>query len=340
MNTSESFIRAYGSDNATDVSSDTNGAVTYIIISVTTSIIIGAIMFGNTLVILSVHRFHALKNVNNYFICSLAFADLIVVVTAVYNAGLTLGTIPYHGSIYYCMLQVIAFQEGCQVSILHLLVIAIDRHLAITSSLTYPVKMTTRRAKWIIFVIWTLPVVYLALLVVYAHIDSDVDLRNIPCNILGIVHPIFTLAWFIIFFIIPFAIILVLYLHIFLIARKHSSRIAAQDHSLQCTTFKKNLKAAKTLGMVIGTFIICWVPFFGLPILIDVTMPIYGTRWLLYVLIFLANSNSALNPAIYAWRNREFRESFIKLLTMREIRMEVNGPISHTQIINLEQREV
>ncbi|XP_077996390.1 adenosine receptor A2a-like [Glandiceps talaboti] len=316
MNTSESLIGVNGSGNGTDVMYDPNRTLAYIIVTITTTAIISTIIFGNALVILSIYRFQALKTINNYFICSLACADLVAILTAVNNAGMALGRIPYHGNIYYCMLQAIAFQEGCQISIIHLLVIAIDRHLAITSPLTYPVKMTLRRAKWTIFVIWIIPVIYLTVLYPCIQATNDIG-QNIHCDMRGIIPPEFTMFWAVSFFISPFIIMFILYLHIFWIAKKHSRQIAVQQHTFETATFKKALKATKTLAIVIGAFAICWIPLATMVSFVPKFSAECGTPWLFYIVFSLAVSNSAVNPAIYAWRNREFRESFIKLLTRK-----------------------
>ncbi|XP_077996391.1 adenosine receptor A2b-like [Glandiceps talaboti] len=314
MNTSESSNGPNGTDNATDVICDANGTVAYIMVTITTSFIIGAIIFGNALVILSVHRFQALKTTNNHFICSLACADLLATLSAVSNAGMALGTIPNYGNIYYCILQAASFLEGCQVSIIHLLVIAIDRHLAITSPLTYPVKMTPRRAKWTIFVIWIIPVLYLTVLYPCIQATKDIDFQDIYCDMQGILPPEFTMFWAVSFFIAPFIIMFILYLHIFWIAKKHSRQIAVQQHAFETVSFKKALKATKTLAIVIGAFAICWIPFATMVSIVSIPTAECETPWLFYIVFSIAVSNSAVNPVIYAWRNRDFRESFIKLL--------------------------
>ncbi|XP_077996389.1 octopamine receptor beta-2R-like [Glandiceps talaboti] len=315
MNTSESSNGPNGTDNATDVICDSNGTVAHIIVTITTSLIIGAIIFGNTLVILSVRRFQALKTINNYFICSLACADLLATLSAVSNAGMVLGTIPNYGNIYYCILQAASFLEGCQVSIIHLLVIAIDRHLAITSPLTYPVKMTPRRAKWTIFSIWIIPLLYLTVLYPCIQATNDIDFQDIQCDMRGILPPEFSMFWAMSFFITPFIIMFILYLHIFWIAKRHSRQIAVQQHiTFETATFKKALKATKTFAIVIGAFAICWIPFAIMAPIVQLPSAECGTPWLYYIVFSLAVSNSAVNPAIYAWRNRDFRESFIKLL--------------------------
>lgn len=77
----------------------------------------------------------------------------------------------------------------------------------------------------------------------------------------------------------------------------------------------KELKAAKTIAVVIGAFTICWTPFFCLNLLYGLchqclpipTEAIIVSKWMHY-------GNSVLNPIIYAVMNREFRTGFRMLL--------------------------
>ena len=80
---------------------------------------------------------------------------------------------------------------------------------------------------------------------------------------------------------------------------------------------KRDLKAAKTVALIMGCFLIAWTPASALTVL-DLFIPI--TQELAYLaypyqLIFfhIAFSNSAVNPAIYAYRNKDFRYMFLKL---------------------------
>ncbi|XP_070541562.1 5-hydroxytryptamine receptor 1F-like [Ptychodera flava] len=75
-------------------------------------------------------------------------------------------------------------------------------------------------------------------------------------------------------------------------------------------------KAAKTLGVIMGAFILCWLPFFIVALLrpfckCTISQVLNGCLlWLGYV-------NSLLNPIIYAMLNRDFRKPFQYLLTCR-----------------------
>ncbi|XP_065168637.1 5-hydroxytryptamine receptor-like [Atheta coriaria] len=78
---------------------------------------------------------------------------------------------------------------------------------------------------------------------------------------------------------------------------------------------KRERKAAKTLAIITGAFVMCWLPFFILALL----MPLCGEQCSIspYVISFslwLGYFNSTLNPVIYTIFNPEFRQAFKRIL--------------------------
>lgn len=79
--------------------------------------------------------------------------------------------------------------------------------------------------------------------------------------------------------------------------------------------FRREHKAAKTLGIIMGAFLACWMPFF----VWYLTTALCGTHCdqphaVEATLFWVGYLNSALNPIIYALRNRDFGDAFRRLL--------------------------
>lgn len=87
----------------------------------------------------------------------------------------------------------------------------------------------------------------------------------------------------------------------------HSSPYHVSDH-----------KAAITVGVIMGVFLICWVPFFCVNIVAAFCKTCIGGQTF-KVLSWLGYSNSAFNPIIYSIFNTEFREAFKRILTSRNL---------------------
>ena len=77
--------------------------------------------------------------------------------------------------------------------------------------------------------------------------------------------------------------------------------------------YRNETKAARTLGVIMGAFCVCWVPFFVVSTLRPF-MKVNFPQAVYSVLLWLGYSNSCLNPIIYGLFNREFRTPYYFIL--------------------------
>ncbi|XP_050432810.1 dopamine D2-like receptor [Adelges cooleyi] len=113
-------------------------------------------LFGNVLVIISVCRERALQSVTNYFIVSLALADLLVALVvmpfAVYVLVNGKWGLPPFVCDFYIAMDVICSTS----SIFNLVAISIDRYIAVTQPIKYAKHKNNRRVWLTIVLVWAI----------------------------------------------------------------------------------------------------------------------------------------------------------------------------------------
>ena len=77
---------------------------------------------------------------------------------------------------------------------------------------------------------------------------------------------------------------------------------------------KKEKRATLILGLIMGSFIACWLPFFLLYILKPAFPNLHIPDEFFAVAFWLGYCNSALNPVIYTVFNKDFRRAFRRII--------------------------
>ncbi len=93
-------------------------------------------------------------------------------------------------------------------------------------------------------------------------------------------------------------------------------RKGKKDFRVRLKKLNKEKKAAKTVGIIVGGFILCWFPFFTV-YLIGAFCETCTPPLAFSVFFWLGYCNSALNPCIYALFSRDFRYAFKRLVACR-----------------------
>ncbi|KAE8751042.1 hypothetical protein FOCC_FOCC002127 [Frankliniella occidentalis] len=82
----------------------------------------------------------------------------------------------------------------------------------------------------------------------------------------------------------------------------------------QRISLSKERRAARTLGIIMGVFVFCWLPFFLMYVILPFCASCCPTDKFINFITWLGYINSALNPIIYTIFNLDFRRAFKKLV--------------------------
>lgn len=93
---------------------------------------------------------------------------------------------------------------------------------------------------------------------------------------------------------------------------RHGNRVPIRISSL-----RRETKTAQTLSMVVGGFVVCWLPFFVCYLLMPFVPTNTISEGLMSTFTWLGWCNSFLNPIIYCAGSPDFRQAFYRLTLRR-----------------------
>ncbi|KAI7793475.1 putative trace amine-associated receptor 6-like [Triplophysa rosa] len=260
-------------------------------------------VFLNLLVIISISHFKKLHTPTNLLILSLAAADMLVGLIVIPLMGIRyIETCWYFGETF-CSLFLLISLIVVSASLGNLVFISVDRYIAVTDPLRYTVRVTTNKAVYFIIINWICSVLYS--LSFYEALPQD-GCHGDCAIYFTMKHVVMDL---IVTLIAPCVVIMSLYVKIFCVA-KHQARVVSTNACIS----RSQRKAAKTLGIVVVVYFLCWIPYY-MVILIEgdestVSVEFNVTCWVVYM-------NSCMNPLIYALFYRWFRLSAKHILTLQ-----------------------
>ncbi|XP_024074565.1 5-hydroxytryptamine receptor 1F [Terrapene carolina triunguis] len=105
----------------------------------------------------------------------------------------------------------------------------------------------------------------------------------------------------------------------------HITVRSPKSESKQEKTWKKQRisstrerKAATTLGLILGAFVICWLPFFVKEVVVNTCERCHISEEMSNFLTWLGYINSLINPLIYTIFNEDFKKAFQKLVQCKQ----------------------
>ncbi|XP_051814813.1 trace amine-associated receptor 13c-like [Acanthochromis polyacanthus] len=268
----------------------------------------------NLLVIISVSYFRQLHTPTNILLLSLAVSDFLVGIMLLPGEIYRQTQCWFLGdlicSLYYYVVYIVF-----STSVGDMVLISIDRYVAICHPLHYPTRVTVTKAKLYVCICWFCSVFYSS--VVFKDVLNQPGITN-SCygECVVVISYIAEIIDLVLNFFGPVTVIILLHMRVFVVAvsqahamRSHTAAVTHQ-HSVTLSKRKSELKAARTLGVLVLVFLICFCPFYC--VILAGTSP--HTANLVFLMFYL---NSCLNPLIYALFYPWFRKAVKHIVTLQ-----------------------
>ena len=300
--------------SAVSPASVSTGAVSPVLVAYHVLVVVFGLLM-NLCVISTIFRARRLWTITNSFVLSLSFADLLM-------AGLV-------GPLY---IQDLYIPQGSAApvldtmfpllgvaSLLSLGAVTVDRFLSITRPLHYDTYLSKTRATVIILAVWIVSVFQAVLPFAFANDKASArlyqDLR-------------FALA-----FSLPFLCVVIVNGRIFCVARTHARQISMDDPSARNSNrgFAKKMKTVKVIGVLVGAFVISWVPYFVLTISeLHLKENSVSKTWYL-ISTALVCGTALFNPLLYGMLRKDMREAIVKGLKCQNVN-QVDDTATHFSV--------
>ncbi|XP_029836549.2 adenosine receptor A2a [Ixodes scapularis] len=275
-------------------------------------------LVGNSLVIISVWKFARLRTVTNYFVVSLAAADLLVALNVpFYDSFYFLSDMACHRNL--CLLRYLFANYASSCSAFSLVGVAVDRYVSIVHGMSYYRLMRYRLAVGYIVSMW-LFLLFFALLPCMgfgANANYPFEFKVVVCDLAYVYSQEFILILGGVFWSCTL-VTLSLYFFVFRAAWKQLKAIAAAGDVHH--RVRQEARTACTMALVLTVCILGYVPYFvivSLPFMMQDSTTI--TLDVKPYVICLYFGKSALNPVIYGWKAKDFRAAFREVIFSKKL---------------------
>ncbi|NXW36036.1 GPR19 protein, partial [Phaetusa simplex] len=259
-------------------------------------------IFGNSLVCLVIHRSRRPQSTTNYFVVSMACADLLISVASV--PFVLLQFIWGRWALGNVMCKLVRYVQyltpGVQIYVL--LSICVDRFYTIVYPLSF--KVSREKAKKMILASWLFDAVFASPAFFFYGSNSD-DHCNffLPSSWEGAVYSIIHLL---VVFLIPSMLIFLFYQKVI----KYIWRIGTDGMTVRRTMNivpRTKVKTIKMFLMLNSVFLLSWLPFYVVQLWHPQETDYRKSSLVFLAITWISFSSSASKPTLYSVYNANFR---------------------------------
>ncbi|KAF6732500.1 Somatostatin receptor type 2 [Oryzias melastigma] len=272
---------------------------------------------GNALVIYVILRYAKMKTVTNIYILNLAVADVLFMLGLPFIA---LHMVLVHWPFGPVLCRIVTTVDSLNqfTSIFCLMVMSIDRYLAVV----HPIRSTKWRkprvAKTINVAVWGVSLLVNLPIVIYS--GTIMKRGSCFCTIVWpepqeAYYTAFMFYTFILGFFLPLMVICLCYLFIIIKVKSSGIRVGSSKRK------RSERKVTRMVSIVVAVFVFCWLPFYVFNVT-SVTGTISTTPILKNIFAFvvaLGYANSCANPILYAFLSENFKKSFQNVLCLKKV---------------------
>uniref|UniRef100_A0A8C1T2J8 G protein-coupled receptor 101 n=1 Tax=Cyprinus carpio TaxID=7962 RepID=A0A8C1T2J8_CYPCA len=276
-------------------------------------------LFGNVVVLLVFQRKPQLLHVANRFVLNLLLADLLQTVLVMPFA--IAATVPevWPLDTRLCQALVVLMHLFAFAGVNTIIVVSVDRYLAIIHPLSYPTRMTPHLGTNLIALTWLLSVLQ-STPPLYGWGTIEFDQRHKACTVVWSSSYSYSALVSALSFWLPVVIMLCCYWMVFRAARRpqrHPQPEGPFSASYPIRTrhrrFHYHCKAARVVFVIMASYVLSMGPYCILS-----TISIYSSAavppWLASMALILFFLQCCLHPYIYGYMHRSVRKEFLALL--------------------------
>lgn len=283
-------------------------------------------LIGNALVVLVVARNAAMRNTTNLLILNLAVADLLFIVFCVpFTAcDYALAYWPF-GDLWCRVVQYLILVLACA-SIYTLVLMSLDRFLAVVHPLQSMRLRNTRNATYALIALWTIILTTCApALLTHGVIEYEYGSPQnmyLACRYTAhafLTYAAFQFTFFCVSYVAPLFVAFALYMGML-------QRLWTSGRAPACSSRRRRKKVTRMVVIVLLIFAVSWAP-------IQLMLVCRSLRWCSMrsgsavaaqiAAQVLAYMNSCVNPILYAFLSENFRKAFRKAILCH-----LGGPMS------------